>query len=398
MAAASQIIQIDSRHRRLLHRNRIGSRQSRKSDGHLFNEGVDLPSIDTVMMLRPTESKILFLQQLGHGLRKAKGKERLSERSWRVMQRRRPLLADLPEDMRGLLDGASATWQSYWRSNPVAAWVGANRTPAVSAYFTVADARFAATFGVALQQLEAFSALVQELVDYRLAAYVVRRAPEETKDNVIPFRRPVATSMSTRTELPYFPNLKIACGHFRAGSADAEEYRALAAGHGRLERARHFIARASGNSINGGKQPIRDGDYLLLEHVSPGSAGSITGHVVAIERRDDGGDNQYLLRLVTKTPNGRYILKANNPDYPDLPASDEMRTLARLKAVIEPLEMAVGQAWLREEIPSLFGEIFNPGNWNTGHVVLKAQNAHILLVTLDLYLLFYVKRCIICNV
>lgn len=35
----------------------------------LFNEGVDLPSIDTVLMLRPTESKILFLQQLGRGLR-----------------------------------------------------------------------------------------------------------------------------------------------------------------------------------------------------------------------------------------------------------------------------------------------------------------------------------------
>ncbi len=35
----------------------------------LFNEGVDLPSIDTVLMLRPTESKIIFLQQLGRGLR-----------------------------------------------------------------------------------------------------------------------------------------------------------------------------------------------------------------------------------------------------------------------------------------------------------------------------------------
>ena len=35
----------------------------------LFNEGVDVPNIDTVMMLRPTESKILFLQQLGRGLR-----------------------------------------------------------------------------------------------------------------------------------------------------------------------------------------------------------------------------------------------------------------------------------------------------------------------------------------
>jgi hypothetical protein len=307
----------------------------------------------------------------------------LAERSWRVMQRRRPLLADLPDDMRRLVDGSSAAWQSYWRGNPVAAWIGANRTSAVGSFFALADVRFTATFSVALQQLEAFSALVQELVDYRLATYEVRRPPEDSKDNVIPFRRPAAATASTRTELPYFPNLKIACGHFRTGSADAEEFRSLGAGYGRLEPARHFIARASGNSMDGGKQPIRDGDYLLLEHVSAGNAGSITGHVVAIERQDDGGDNQYLLRVVTKAPDGHYILKANNPNYRDLPASDEMRTLARLKAVLDPLEMAVGQAWLREEIPALFDETFNPGNWNTGHVVLKAQNAHILLVTLN---------------
>jgi len=37
----------------------------------LFSEGVDVPDIDTVMMLRPTESKILFLQQLGRGLRRS---------------------------------------------------------------------------------------------------------------------------------------------------------------------------------------------------------------------------------------------------------------------------------------------------------------------------------------
>jgi hypothetical protein len=43
----------------------------------LFNEGVDLPSIDTVLMLRPTESKILFLQQLGRGLRRSEGKQHL---------------------------------------------------------------------------------------------------------------------------------------------------------------------------------------------------------------------------------------------------------------------------------------------------------------------------------
>ena len=40
----------------------------------LFNEGVDVPSVDTVLMLRPTESPTLFLQQLGRGLRRSSGK------------------------------------------------------------------------------------------------------------------------------------------------------------------------------------------------------------------------------------------------------------------------------------------------------------------------------------
>lgn len=44
----------------------------------MFNEGVDITSVDMVMFLRPTESPIVFLQQLGRGLRKSKGKEYLN--------------------------------------------------------------------------------------------------------------------------------------------------------------------------------------------------------------------------------------------------------------------------------------------------------------------------------
>jgi superfamily II DNA or RNA helicase len=40
----------------------------------MFNEGVDVPNNGTVMMLRPTESAILWLQQLGRGLRRVDGK------------------------------------------------------------------------------------------------------------------------------------------------------------------------------------------------------------------------------------------------------------------------------------------------------------------------------------
>lgn len=44
----------------------------------MFNEGVDLPEVDMVMFLRPTESPTVFLQQLGRGLRKSRGKEYLN--------------------------------------------------------------------------------------------------------------------------------------------------------------------------------------------------------------------------------------------------------------------------------------------------------------------------------
>ena len=44
----------------------------------IYNEGVDIPEIDTVLFLRPTESLTIFLQQLGRGLRLAENKECLT--------------------------------------------------------------------------------------------------------------------------------------------------------------------------------------------------------------------------------------------------------------------------------------------------------------------------------
>ena len=41
----------------------------------IFNEGVDIPEINQVIMLRPTESPVIFIQQLGRGLRKYEDKE-----------------------------------------------------------------------------------------------------------------------------------------------------------------------------------------------------------------------------------------------------------------------------------------------------------------------------------
>lgn len=508
----------------------------------LFNEGVDLPSIDTVMMLRPTESKILFLQQLGRGLRRSEGKPHLvvldfignhrsflhkpqalfgvgptyralasfarkaerhaldlpagcyvnydlaiidflksldsagpqkdyealrdvlgrrptlgefhrsgsnvqamrqqfghwfalvramddlteaeaaaaehfgpllreveitamtksfkmvllvsmleldglnrplplatlAQRSREMLERRQPLLSDLPAHVQSLSPTDSA-WLRYWIDNPVKAWTGGNRPLGAAAPFKVEGCSFALSRSVPAEMTSPLTAMLQELADFRLAVYEVRLPPARVACNVLPF----PNRRRDTTELLYFPNLKIACGHFRTGRTDSEERRALPLSYGPLDPSRHFIARATGHSMDGGKSPVRDGDFLLLELISPARAGSITGNVVAIERQDESGDNQYLLRVVNKSHDGQYVLKAHNPSYEDMPATDEMRTLARLRGVIDPLDLAIGQSFMREDIPALFGETYSPGNWNVGHVALNERNAHVLLVTLN---------------
>ena len=74
----------------------------------LFNEGVDLPEVDTVLMLRPTESATVFLQQLGRGLRWADGKRVLTvldfvgqvRREYRYDVRYRALLGGTRQQVR----------------------------------------------------------------------------------------------------------------------------------------------------------------------------------------------------------------------------------------------------------------------------------------------------------
>lgn len=54
----------------------------------LYNEGVDIPEVDTVLFLRPTESLTVYLQQLGRGLRQHEGKECLTVLDFVGAQRR----------------------------------------------------------------------------------------------------------------------------------------------------------------------------------------------------------------------------------------------------------------------------------------------------------------------
>ncbi|MDO5874828.1 MULTISPECIES: DEAD/DEAH box helicase [Paenarthrobacter] len=54
----------------------------------IFNEGLDIPEVDTILMLRPTQSATIFLQQLGRGLRRADDKAVLTVLDFIGQQRR----------------------------------------------------------------------------------------------------------------------------------------------------------------------------------------------------------------------------------------------------------------------------------------------------------------------
>lgn len=227
-----------------------------------------LREVETTSMTRSFKMVLLeAMLELG-GLRKPLSLSLLAERSWQILQRRRPLLRDISIQTQALEDGTSAAWQRYWFDNPVNAWIGGNRVKDENAFFHLADGCFAPLFTVPQSEQEILATLVQELVDYRLAAYEARQQLKDDGAKVVPLSKPATNAI----ELAFFPNLKIACGHFKTGFTDAEEYRSLAPRFGELYPERHFIARASGNSMNGGESPIRDGDYLLLERVLPTEA------------------------------------------------------------------------------------------------------------------------------
>jgi superfamily II DNA or RNA helicase len=297
--------------------------------------------------------------------------------------------SDLPKGHLPLAELTSTQWQTHWRKNPITYWCTAERSGEI--WFHQQDMNFIFNGQVGHQQHDLFHDMSQEIVAWLLANYAAKTCISGSGTSITTLSEVQDTQQGGKAEgdetkgelISFFPNIKIACGHFKSGTSDSPEQLPLPKGFGRINADKHFVARASGNSMNGGKTPICDGDYLLLEQITAENAAKLSNQIIAIERQNDSGDNQYLLRKALKSADGGYTLRANNPIYDDILASDEMLTFARFKGIVDYLSLVVGQSFMREDIPPLFGALFNTGNWQSGHIVLKQENAQILLVTLN---------------
>ena len=329
--------------------------------------------------------KLVTLEaMLNHqGFKASTSTKKLAIQSFDILQRRRNLLIDLPEEFAAtanLTDSQQKKFHTYWLNNPVNAWIGGNKK-SVETFFEKTGGEFRYVHPIPEEDNDTFSALTKELVSYRFLQYEQRLELEEKK--IVSFK---TEEVEQRNILPFFTDLRIACGHFSTSTHDFENIvtRQLPVSYGHLDPARHFVARAKGRSMDGGMNPIKDGDHLLLELITPENEGRMNEHIIAIERQDTSGEDQYLLRQVQKLGDGSYQLNALNPDYKSMIASKEMRMFARFVTTIDPSDLLLHQMLFKYEVAEYFGMEYKEGLWKmSGHVCPKISDDQFLFVNLN---------------
>nr|WP_090339726.1 DUF3427 domain-containing protein [Mycolicibacterium malmesburyense]CRL68234.1 type III restriction enzyme res subunit [Mycolicibacterium malmesburyense] len=146
----------------------------------------------------------------------------------------------------------------------------------------------------------------------------------------------------------------------------------------------HFVCFARGESMDGGPTPIRHGDPLLFEWITGGSARDYINQPVLVETAGRSGVSATL--KVLRRAGGGYLLESTNPAIPPIEGQSDMRPVARLltkldQTDINPLAPRIGDQFKSMDVPPLYGEVYNPGNWRSGHVALR--NHAILFVSLE---------------
>jgi superfamily II DNA or RNA helicase/HKD family nuclease/predicted house-cleaning noncanonical NTP pyrophosphatase (MazG superfamily)/SOS-response transcriptional repressor LexA len=212
-------------------------------------------------------------------------------------------------------------------------------------YFTLD--RTAQTFSVrpevqAFWRDPQFRALLKERVSYALFRYFHGKGinlndygfdPDEfrTWDETVPIVQP-PTPATPMTALPFYPTLRIAAGIFREAATEFDARTIdVPDPRQRFRPDRHFVVQIDGDSMDGGSNPILDGDLVVLERLGSSRAGSLTVEAaIAVEFRDDTEDTSYALKKIRKDARGQYWLHSWNRQFKDVQVvPDRIFTFAR---------------------------------------------------------------------
>jgi SOS-response transcriptional repressor LexA len=100
-----------------------------------------------------------------------------------------------------------------------------------------------------------------------------------------------------------------------------------------------FAVRATGDSMDGGRQPIRDGDWLVLVLSRGSGIAAVRGRVALVQIPDPREGLAYQVKRIVEE-DGRWRLRSDNPARPSYDATNETVVIAVLESVVRPEDLA----------------------------------------------------------
>ena len=186
--------------------------------------------------------------------------------------------------------------------------------------------------------------------------------------------------------VPYYPDVQIACGALSSVDQQHERVQQIPVQTtDALSSRKHFVVRATGDSMNGGDRPIASGDLVLCEWTPGADAESIAGRAHVLVGHDMPDSSFAVIKVPVRTADG-WRLESWNPDFPaqEIPAGARFKAVARVLGVVEePGGLLLYGTYDRDAIAAAFGDRNNP-SWRVGHRDVDVSGTHhtVLMVTL----------------
>ncbi|MDP1823188.1 MAG: DEAD/DEAH box helicase family protein [Archangium sp.] len=185
--------------------------------------------------------------------------------------------------------------------------------------------------------------------------------------------------LASRRGVVAYPDLRAAAGHATEG-ADATQ-RTHVMLPVKQDAADVFAVRVSGTSMDGGKAPMRDGDWAVMRLARSAPPSAMEERVVLAQLPASLG-SQYLIKRLRKV-DGHWRLTSDNPSGPSFDASDETVAIARLDEVIRPEDLgpAIGTTMSEGELPTAFGlpELTPESSRQSGHLFIFIDKKGVLV-------------------
>lgn len=175
----------------------------------------------------------------------------------------------------------------------------------------------------------------------------------------------------SRHRVVAYPDLRAAAGHGLAvEEPPSAEHVALPVAFPASDT---FAVRVAGTSMDGGKAPLRDGDWAVMRLSRSAPASALRNRVVLVQAPGDGAAIHYQVKRLEQV-GGAWKLTSDNPEGPSFDASADMTVIARLEKAFHPEDLgpAPGSTLSETELATAFGldEVRPSSGRHDGHLFL----------------------------